>query len=291
MSLYCDASTIYRQQSLVKTSHSPVLHRRAFDSFRLPIPKQRSRLDGADRPARLGRAVRQHHPHAVHGRGPAGQLRPPRHADGARARRVSPLHAGDAALADAAGLARHATASSSPAAMRRCCSTRSSTSRATTCRSTRSSASASSARWPPVIPSTATRPGIETTTGPLGQGISTAVGMALAERMLAARFDREGHDVVDHRTYFIASDGDLEEGIASEASSHRRPPRPRPADRLLRRQPHLDRGRHGAVVLRGRRRALRGLRLARAEPRRGHRPGFARGRACAPRRRSRTGRA
>jgi len=62
-------------------------------------------------------------------------------------------------------------------------------------------------------------PGIETTTGPLGQGISTAVGMALGERMLAARFDREGHDVVDHRTYFIASDGDLEEGIASEASS------------------------------------------------------------------------
>src|SRR4051812_49299143 len=62
-------------------------------------------------------------------------------------------------------------------------------------------------------------PGIETTTGPLGQGISAAVGMALAERMLAARFDREGHDVVDHRTYVIASDGDLEEGIASEASS------------------------------------------------------------------------
>src|SRR3954469_12930535 len=61
--------------------------------------------------------------------------------------------------------------------------------------------------------------GIETTTGPLGQGISTAVGMALGERMLAARFNRDGHEIVDHRTYFIASDGDLEEGIASEASS------------------------------------------------------------------------
>jgi transketolase len=59
-------------------------------------------------------------------------------------------------------------------------------------------------------------PGIETTTGPLGQGISTAVGMALAERMLAARFDEE---MVGHFTYVIASDGDLEEGIASEASS------------------------------------------------------------------------
>ena len=61
--------------------------------------------------------------------------------------------------------------------------------------------------------------GIETTTGPLGQGISTAVGMALAERMLAERFNREGHEIVDHYTYVIASDGDLQEGVASEASS------------------------------------------------------------------------
>jgi len=59
-------------------------------------------------------------------------------------------------------------------------------------------------------------PGIETTTGPLGQGISTAVGMALGERMLAARFDE---DLVGHSTYAIVSDGDLEEGVASEASS------------------------------------------------------------------------
>jgi len=62
-------------------------------------------------------------------------------------------------------------------------------------------------------------PGIETTTGPLGQGISTAVGIALAERMLAARFNRDGHEIVDHYTYFIASDGDMMEGVASEASS------------------------------------------------------------------------
>src|SRR2546423_3357965 len=61
--------------------------------------------------------------------------------------------------------------------------------------------------------------GIETTTGPLGQGISHAVGMALAERMLAARFNRPGHEIVDHHTYVIASDGDLEEGISGEASS------------------------------------------------------------------------
>jgi transketolase len=62
-------------------------------------------------------------------------------------------------------------------------------------------------------------PGIETTTGPLGQGIATAVGLALGERMLAARFNRPGHEIVDHYTYVIASDGDLQEGVASEASS------------------------------------------------------------------------
>src|SRR3954468_20060509 len=59
-------------------------------------------------------------------------------------------------------------------------------------------------------------PGIETTTGPLGQGISTAAGLALGERMLVARF---GEELIGHFTYAIASDGDIEEGIASEASS------------------------------------------------------------------------
>ncbi|MCA3323706.1 MAG: transketolase [Roseomonas sp.] len=59
-------------------------------------------------------------------------------------------------------------------------------------------------------------PGIETTTGPLGQGISTAVGMAMAERMMAARF---GASLVDHRTWVIASDGDLQEGVAHEAAA------------------------------------------------------------------------
>ena len=62
-------------------------------------------------------------------------------------------------------------------------------------------------------------PGVETTTGPLGSGVANAVGMAIAERMLAARFNREGHTIVDHRTYALVSDGDLMEGIASEASS------------------------------------------------------------------------
>jgi transketolase len=62
-------------------------------------------------------------------------------------------------------------------------------------------------------------PGVEVTTGPLGQGISNAVGMALAEAHLAARFNRPGHPIVDHYTYVIASDGDLMEGVAAEACS------------------------------------------------------------------------
>jgi transketolase len=61
--------------------------------------------------------------------------------------------------------------------------------------------------------------GVETTTGPLGQGLGNAVGMALAERLLAARFNRPGFEIIDHRTVVVASDGDLMEGVASEASS------------------------------------------------------------------------
>ena len=62
-------------------------------------------------------------------------------------------------------------------------------------------------------------PGVEATTGPLGQGTANAVGMAMAERFLAHRFNRPGHEVVDHRTFAIVSDGDLMEGISNEASS------------------------------------------------------------------------
>lgn len=62
-------------------------------------------------------------------------------------------------------------------------------------------------------------PGVETTTGPLGQGLGNAVGMAIAERILAERFNRPGHTIVDHRTWVFASDGDIMEGVASEASS------------------------------------------------------------------------
>jgi len=62
-------------------------------------------------------------------------------------------------------------------------------------------------------------PGIEATTGPLGQGLSMSVGLALAERMLAARFNTSGHRLIDHNTFAIASDGDIQEGVSSEACS------------------------------------------------------------------------
>src|SRR4029078_10818466 len=63
-------------------------------------------------------------------------------------------------------------------------------------------------------------PGVETTTRPLGQGIGNAVGTAVAEAHLAATFNKAGHDVIDHYTWFICSDGDLMEGISHEAASY-----------------------------------------------------------------------
>ena len=109
--------------------------------------------------------------------------------------------------------------------------------------------------------------GVEVTTGPLGQGLATAVGMAMAEKHLAAQFNTDGAAVVDHYTYVIASDGDLQEGVTNEACSL--------AGHLglgklivsLRRQPGLHRRTHRPLVHRGPLRALRSAGLAR-HPRR-----------------------
>ena len=112
-------------------------------------------------------------------------------------------------------------------------------------------------------------------------------GSRSPRRMLAARFNRGDHQLIDHHTYVIASDGDIQEGVGCRGVLARRTPRPRQADRLLRQQPHPARRRDFDVVQRGRRQALRGLRLARAgrgggplgrEPRAGHRGGEGRGR-------------
>jgi transketolase len=62
-------------------------------------------------------------------------------------------------------------------------------------------------------------PGVEVSTGPLGQGVANGIGMAIAERMMAARYNRPGHEVVDHHTYVICGDGDLMEGVSAEAAS------------------------------------------------------------------------
>src|ERR1700724_1216270 len=62
-------------------------------------------------------------------------------------------------------------------------------------------------------------PGVEVTTGPLGQGFANGVGMAIAERLVAQRFNSDAHRIIDHNIYAICSDGDMMEGVASEAAS------------------------------------------------------------------------
>ena len=62
-------------------------------------------------------------------------------------------------------------------------------------------------------------PGVEVTTGPLGQGVGNGIGLAIAERLLAARYNRPGHELIDHRTWVFCGDGDMMEGVSAEVSS------------------------------------------------------------------------
>ena len=144
---------------------------------------------------------------------------------------------------------RTATGSSCPRATPRCSCTRSSTSPATACGLDELQQFRQWGSRTPGHPEHGLTPGVEATTGPLGQGFANAVGMAIAERRLAREFNRPGHEIVDHWTYVIASDGDLQEGIASEAASLAGPPSARQARRPVRRQPHPARraDRHGLV--------------------------------------------
>ena len=106
--------------------------------------------------------------------------------------------------------------------------------------------------------------GVETTTGPLGQGCGNSVGMAIASRWHAKRYNRPRAKIFDYDVYAICSDGDLMEGVASEAASLAGHLQAREPVLDLRRQPHHDRRPHRSRVHRGRRGALPGLRLERA---------------------------
>ncbi len=110
--------------------------------------------------------------------------------------------------------------------------------------------------------------GVETTTGPLGQGVATSVGMAIAQKWLANRYNRPGFEIFDYNIYAVCGDGCMMEGIASEAASL--------AGHLglgqplldLRQQPHHHRGEHAHHVHRGRRGPISGLRMERPAGRR-----------------------
>ena len=177
-------------------------------------------------------AVHQHDPHAVDRRGAGGQLGSSGHADGARAAGVRAVESRDALRSRRSDLAqpRSLRAVQRPrvdAAVVAAASHRreGGQSRSTKCwaatrsRSTTSGTSARSAARRPAIPSTTSCPAWRRRPGPLGQGIATSVGMAIAQKWLAARYNQPDFPIFDYNIYAICGDGCLMEGIGSEAAS------------------------------------------------------------------------
>ena len=184
-------------------------------------PKKRRRADHDDERCATGQprvtAMRQRAARAGHRRRAGRQLNhpacpwawptSPRRCGATTSSTIRPTRSGPTA-----------TASCSPTATARCCSTR-------CCISRLRAADGRVEALPPAAlaharpPEHGLTPGVETTTGPLSQGISNAVGMALAEKLLAAEFNKPGHTVIDHRTWVFLGDGCLMEGISHEACS------------------------------------------------------------------------
>ena len=223
---------------------------------------------GPDRPRS---AVRQHDPDALDGRGPAGQLGSSRDPDGARADRARPLHARHGARAVAPRLAR-------PRPLRALLRARLDAPLLGAAPHGLRGLARRHQELPPARLALRRPPGVRARAGDRDDDRAARPGHRHRGRPRARRAhaggapqparprDRRPPHLRD-RLRRRPAGGRRVGGVLAG-----RPPRPRPPDLLLRRQPHLDRGRHGALVLRGRARALRGLRLARAEPRRGPRP-------------------
>ena len=249
-------------------------------------------VDGVSAQPGYRDALHQHDPHADDRRRAGGELRatPARRWRSRRSRTCC----GTASCASIRPIrsGRTATASCSPTATRRCCCGRSCISPA--CKAVnpeyevlgRPSVTLDDIKHfrqfgshAPGHPEYHLVSGVETTTGPLGQGIATSVGMAIAQKWLATRYNQPDFTIFDYDIYATCGDGCLMEGVGAEAASLAGPPRARQSLLDLRQQSHHHRRQHAHRVHRGRRGAVPGLPVERAARRRRQRPRAHRARA------------